>query len=42
MNASPPQTGFILAELEQIRESCLAMEQEFGPAIAQPCPQVPA
>jgi len=29
----------LLAELKELRESCLAMEQEFGASIAEACPQ---
>ena len=39
MIARSPQIGILLAELKEIRESCLAMEQEFGASIAQACPQ---
>jgi pyruvate kinase len=35
---SPPISG-LLGELKELRESCLAMEREFGPSIAEACPQ---
>jgi len=37
--ATSPQIGRLLAELKELRESCLAMEQEFGTSIAEACPQ---
>jgi len=37
--ATSPQISSLLAELKELRESCLAMEQEFGASIAEACPQ---
>jgi pyruvate kinase len=35
---STPVSG-LLAELRELRESCLAMEREFGASVAEACPQ---
>lgn len=37
--AQLPQIRGLLAELKELRESCLAMEREFGANIAEACPQ---
>jgi pyruvate kinase len=34
-----PQIRSLLAELKELRASCIAMEQEFGASIAEGCPQ---
>jgi pyruvate kinase len=34
-----PQIRSLLAELKELRASCIAMEQEFGASIAEACPQ---
>jgi pyruvate kinase len=39
VNTTSPQIRDLLTELEQLRESCLAMEQEFEVSIAEACPQ---
>jgi pyruvate kinase len=36
---SSTQISALLAELKELRESCLAMEQEFGASIAEACPE---
>jgi pyruvate kinase len=33
------QFGPLLAELKELRQSCLAMEREFAPSVAEACPQ---
>lgn len=37
--ATSPQISRLLAELKELRESCLAMEHEFSESIAKACPQ---
>src|ERR1700683_4390214 len=39
VRANSSQMSRLLAELKELRESCLAMEQEFGASIAEACPQ---
>ena len=39
MLATSPQITRLLAELKELRESCLAMEREFDASIAEACPQ---
>ena len=37
--AALPQIGSLLAELRELRQSCLSMEREFAGSIAETCPQ---
>src|SRR5579871_603766 len=39
VNATPAQVASLLSELKELRESCLSMEEEFRPSIAEACPQ---
>ena len=39
MSVTSPQISNLLAELKELRESCLALEKEFGQSIAEACPQ---
>jgi pyruvate kinase len=37
--STPLEISSLLTELKHLRESCLAMEKEFGASIAEACPQ---
>ena len=39
VSVASPSVGVLLSDLQQLRESCLAMEREFGASIAEACPQ---
>jgi pyruvate kinase len=39
IRSTPQETSSLLTELRHLRESCLALEQEFAASIAEACPQ---